>query len=110
MLCGITTALVRKSAYAGAPRAKLPAVIFATLVVFGNQKKTLAQRNRNSAICAHMATASLYEVIKPRSMPKAELGAFGVVVVDGEELKSIPGGEPPGPRGVLGAFCVLSVL
>ena len=76
----LITTFVRKSAYRGswAPRAKLPAVIFATFVVFGNQKSL--QRNRNSAICAHITAVS-----KPRSMPKVELSAFGVVA--GEELK-----------------------
>jgi hypothetical protein len=64
----------------GAPRAKHPAVVFATLVVFGHQKKLL--RNRNSAICAHIATASLYKILKPRSMPKVELSMFGVVAGD----------------------------
>ena len=55
------------------------------------------------AIYAHVVTASLYEVIKPRSMPKAELGTFWVVA--GEELKTA---NPVGAGfRVLGVLCAL---
>jgi hypothetical protein len=36
-------------------------------------------------IYAHIAAVSLYKIIKPRSMPKVELGTFWVVA--GEALK-----------------------
>ena len=70
----------------GAPREKLPAVIFATFVVFGNQKSLYsAIATGNSAIYAHIVAASSYKILKPRSIPKVEFSTPGVVA--GEELK-----------------------
>jgi hypothetical protein len=59
-------------------------------------------RNRSSAIYAHIIAVSLYEIIKPKSMPKVELGRTFWVVA-GVALKQIPG------RGLVlrpGGYCV----